>query len=499
MAIPSIPLDNLINKVLKILSGESSPLIPAGLKNQLQPGKILQGEVVKILPKGKATISIEGQKIIAELPGVNPKSQGNPGTHAPEYPLKSGQKIYVQVEKVYPEPVLKLVSGPQQKFQEQGYTTNLSRNIKPEIIKFENFSQLKLPPDKIVPVTVHQIKNENGLSVKFEGQEFLVKSENANLHRAGDTVRIQFQKVENGFKPVLIDPPDKAGKIDLELIKPYLPSRTPLGKLVAELTRDVLSSPALKELNVKPELVERLKETLQALTPKPGALPDELEIKGQVDKSGIRYESKVKQLLTQPANPKIKTELAKDLKGQLLNLIQATDRSVNNLSGQNQSRQISEFQQRIKFAVDSIELNQLSSRVSTQENQPLVLQIPNPLSGNDKTIQLFIREDPGDGKKEGKGEKGFYNLAFFLDLSSLGNIKINAKAGPENLSVRMDVEEEEVANYIRENAGDFEKRMKTKDLNTTVECCVAEKVNPVKDNLIELLVSRNTSILSVKT
>ena len=67
MNIPSISLNNLINSLLKIISGESSPVIPVGLKNQLKPGKVLQGEVVKVLPKGKATISIEGQKIIAEL------------------------------------------------------------------------------------------------------------------------------------------------------------------------------------------------------------------------------------------------------------------------------------------------------------------------------------------------------------------------------------------------------------------------------------------------
>ena len=97
------------------------------------------------------------------------------------------------------------------------------------------------------------------------------------------------------------------------------------------------------------------------------------------------------------------------------------------------------------------------------------------------------------------GDKDFYNLAFFLDLSSLGNIKIDAKVGPGNLVVRMNVEQDDIANFILENTGGFEQKMKNKDLNTTVECCVAEKVNPVKDNLIDLLVSQNTSLLSVKT
>jgi len=499
LAIPTIPIDNLVNKVIKILSGESSPLIPLGLKNQLQPGKLLQGEIVKILPKGKATVSIAGQKVVAELPDVSLKSRENPVAAKPEFAFKSGQKIYVQVEKVNPEPVLKLVPAPHQKVQDEGYTTNLSRNIKPEILKFENFTELKLPPDKIVPVTINRINNAGTLSVQFEDQEFLVKTENANLYRPGDTVRIQFQKVDTGYKSVLLDNPEKTGKIDLDLLKPYLPSRLPLGKLVSDLTRDVIDSPVLKELGIKQEIVGRLKETLQALTPKSGVTPDEVEIEGQVDKSGIRYEAKVKQVLSQPDNAKIRLELTRDLKGQLLDLIQATDKAVKNLSEQNQSRQVTDFQQRVKVSVESIELNQLSSKVSTQESQPLVLQIPNPLSPSDKTINLFIREDSKDGGEGKKGEKGVYNLAFFLDLSALGNIKINARVGPENLAIQMDVEQDEIADFIIKNAGEFEDRMKEKDFNTTVECCVEEKVNPIKDNLIELLVSQNTSLLSVKT
>ncbi|MBT6295645.1 MAG: hypothetical protein HOJ14_03695, partial [Nitrospina sp.] len=312
-------------------------------------------------------------------------------------------------------------------------------------------------------------------------------------------IRIQFEKTGSGFKPVLLDSPVKTGNVDIELIKPYLPSRTPLGKLVGELTRDVLGSPVLKELKIQPQLLEKLRETLQVLTPKPGVTPDEVEIEEQVGKSGVRYEAKVKQFLAQTENPKVRLELAKDLKGQLLDLLQVTEKSIKNLSEQNQSRQISDFQQRVKVSVDSIELNQLSSRVATQENQPLVLQIPNPLSPGDKTINLFIREDSEGGQDGKKDDKEAYNMAFFLNLSALGNIKINAKVGPESLAVRMEVEQDDVADFIRNSSTEFEQRMEKKDLKTTVECCTQEEVNPIKDNLIELLVSQNTSLLSVKT
>ena len=497
MDIPILPLANFVNKVIKILSGEA--LIPSALKNQLQTGKLLQGEILKLLPQGRATVSIAGQKVVVQLPDVRMNTSDNSAATKPEYSFKPGQIIYARVEKVSPEPVLKLVPPPEQKIQEAGYTTNLSRKIKPEVLKFENFNQLKLPPDRIVQVKVNRVVDAKTLSVQFEDQKFLLKTENARLYLPDTAVRIQFQKTVTGFKPVLLDPPVKPANVNLELIKPYLPSRTPIGKLVGELTRDVLGSPVLKDLQIPAQLLEKLRETLQVLSPKPGVIPGGVKIEEQVEKSGIRYEAKLKNMLAKMENPKVGLELAKDLKGLLLSLQQVTEKSIKNLSEQNRSRQVSDFQQRVKVAVDSIELNQLSSRVATQENQPLVLQIPNPLSPGDKTINLFIRDDSGgegDGKK---GEKEVYNLAFFLDLSALGNIRINAKVGPESLAVSIEVEQGEVADFIRANTTEFEQRMEKKDMNTSVECCAREKVEPIKDNLIELLVSQNTSLLSIKT
>mgnify|MGYP000190386961 FL=1 len=128
-----------------------------------------------------------------------------------------------------------------------------------------------------------------------------------------------------------------------------------------------------------------------------------------------------------------------------------------------------------------------------------MLQIPNPLSPGDKTINLFIREDSEGEQYENNEDKKNYNMAFFLNLSALGSVKINANVGPDNLAVSMEVEQDDVADFIHSKSVEFEQRMKEKDLNTTVECCTRKEVSPITDNLIELLVSQNTSLLSVKT
>ena len=420
----------------------------------------------------------------------------------------------------------------------------------------ESIKKLKLSSNNIVPVKIISINNIITLSVQFEGQEFLVKAKNANQYAPGLKVYIQFQKIKDGFRPVFLDsinkpkikktrlpisnqnvkdgfkycldPPAKLEtfghtfkaqaqkienvssnviqdstlnfkKINLELIKPYLPSKKPFGKLIGELKREILESSVLKNIPIKPELIERLNETLQILTPRADTRPNESYLRRQIDISGVRYEAKLKQLLFQPEIPENRMELAKDLKGQLLELNQISEKVIRKLSEQNLIRQLTEFQQKIKISIDNIELNQISARISNQESQPLVLQIPNPICPNEKTINLFIRKDSQENKSGENGDKGFYNLAFYLELSDLGNIKMNAKVGTNSMAVRMDVEREDVAEFVRNNTTEFKEKMENNDLNTTVEVFKEEKIHPIKDNLIELLVSKNTSLLSVKT
>jgi len=618
--------------MIKILSGEKPSLINIGLKSSLQPGKILQGEIIKILPKKKVAISFAGQKLVAELPEASLKNAGNSFITKEKNLFKPGNKIYAKIEKINPSLILKLVPPPAQQYQEEGYTTKFSRKIRTEFKNFEkiseskflpddiifvktilkynksslpvltkpeathkiasdvngknekinpspilnltpsaeeknqtdriirkiprrvtfekldfvSFKKLKLPADKIIPIKIINAININKLSVQFEDQKFFLKSDNANLYMPGEQVRIKFQKIGDGYRPVLLDPPknlikninnsngvnfdspankemfassiqlkpqkiDSANSyvlqsspvntktIDLDLIKPYLQKRIPFGVLIGELKREIVEAAVLRSIPIKQELLDRIRESIEVLTPKPNVLPNESYIKDQIDISGLGYEAKVKQFLLDPDNSKNKMEVAKDLKGQLLELNQVFEKFIRKNPEQNLIRQLTEFQQKIKVSVDNIELNQLSTRFANQENQPLVLQIPNPICPNEKSINLFIRKDSHENKSGEDSDKEFYSLAFYLELSSLGNIKMDIKVGANSMEVRMDVDREDVAKFVRNSASEFEQKMKKNGLDTTVECFKEEQVPPIKDNLIELLVSKNTSLLNIKT
>jgi hypothetical protein len=191
------------------------------------------------------------------------------------------------------------------------------------------------------------------------------------------------------------------------------------------LMDEVLDSPVMQELKISSDIIARLKGTLQLFVPDEGQLPSEGQVRQQVESSGINYEAKVRQSIESglPANK----ELASDLKGLLLKLDQSADKAASSglLLKLDQSADkaasskidqsvdkpsssvkapipLAEFRQIIKLAIDSIEINQLSSQVSKQESQPLVIQIPNPLSSGNKTLQLYVRKDSSDEKGEDK-------------------------------------------------------------------------------------------------
>jgi hypothetical protein len=284
----------------------------------------------------------------------------------------------------------------------------------------------------------------------------------------------------------------------------------PLVKMANLLMDEVLDSPIMQELKISSDVIARLKGTLQLFVPDEGQLPSEGQVRQQVESSGINYEAKVRQSIESglPSNK----ELARDLKGLLLKLDQSADKAASSglLLKLDQSADkaassvkvpapLAEFRQIIKLAIDNIEINQLSSQVSKQESQPLVIQIPNPLSSDNKTLQLYVRKDSSDENGEDKDKKSSHNVAFFLDLSFLGKIKISTQIGQEHLSVKIDVESEDIAKFVNDKANDFKETMERHSIKTSMDCYVNDKVKPEKDSLIELLVSQNTSLINIKT
>jgi len=517
----STQIENLTQQVLKVLGGKDSN--PATIKfiSQLQSGNIFKAVFVRNLPGGKGVLLLEGNKVIVELPKEFSFKGQNEQKDLTRTTLSKGQTIIVRVENSGSKAALKIISLPSHEdpLKNVGVTTNLTPRGK-SISRFfglKEFHQSSSSPNSITNARVTSILDSKSILIETGGKSFSVPVENVENFKPGSQVSIYFKKPEGGQHPVLmksgqhpvlmenVQHPElietgsnKIKRLDFNSLKPYLPARMPITKMANLLRSEILDSPVIPDLKIQSDVVVRLRDTLRVLLPSEGEIPSATQVRQQVASSGINYEAKVRQVLEFPSNIQARKELASDLKGLLLELYHSTEQ-VSAKVVQNAPGRFAEFRQTIKYAIDNIELNQLSSQISKQENQPLVIQIPNPLSSGNKTIQLFVRDDSSENETGNKNPKKNHHVAFFLDLSSLGKIKINAKMNQESLSVCIDVESEEIANFIRHRTNDFEEKMNENKINTSVECFVTHEVKPAKDNLIELLVSKNTSLINIQT
>jgi hypothetical protein len=521
--------ESLINQVVKILSGKDSKAATLKFISQLQAGKIFDAVFTGKAPRGNGVLSIEGHKVVVELPkAVSLKQKQEQQTRIP---LNKGQEIRVRVENSGPKPALKIISPVFHKNQPYSHETKI--NLTPrgksfsKLTRFDDFSQTPSLPKSLTSARITHIVDSKNIIVDTGSRSFVMPVNNTEPLKLGAQVNISFEKTEKGQSPRLVNVSnDNTKKIDFNTLKSYLPARMPLVKMANLLIDEVLDSPVIQELKISSDVIARLKGTLQLFVPDVGQLPSERKIRQQVESSGINYEAKVRQFIE--SGLPVHKELASDLKGLLLKLDASTEKAASSdlvlkhdvsaekavssdlvlkhdvsaekaVSSVKTPAPLAEFRQNIKLAIDNIEINQLSSQVSKQENQPLVIQIPNPLSSCNKTLQLYVRKGSSDEKGEDKDKKRSHNVAFFLDLSFLGIIKISSQIGQGCLSVKIDLENEDIAKFINDKSNDFIEIMEGHSIKTSVECCVTDKVMPEKDSLIELLVSQNTSLINIKT
>src|SRR5262245_12751996 len=169
-------------------------------------------------------------------------------------------------------------------------------------------------------------------------------------------------------------------------LKAYLMAKQPFGETVTTLGH-VLSS-HLWLHDMAPGLSQEIRDTLTALSPQSALPPDAAQLKDQMDRSGLNYESKVQRMLMGEVSRAV-AALAKDLKGQLLELSYHLAR-LTHAETDPRSREASTILGQVKRAADALEFQQLSNQFALHEQQPLVLPLVHPFVSPTQTMQLVI-------------------------------------------------------------------------------------------------------------
>ena len=509
---------SLTKDSLKLISEKSSLDRIPNLSNFLKSGTLFQATILESFPeKNRALIKIFNKQIMVET-----KNHLIPGDTFSARVIKPSPELSLQIMIVstHSTPAVSILEDKTEISFKKLSSISTSSVIDKKIISDSNYSivdpnntniiselsaraikKMNLSSGQVIKATIVDSQTNNTV-VKFENR--LIRaysfSEPPNL---GEKISLIVTPYLDRFK--LVSQDDRASKlVDIFKIKSLLPYKESFGVMVQKLDILLNSSEVIKSLRAETGLVPRLIKTLnllkapffeQDLTSQGSAL-----VKQQIDLSGINYESKVKNALEGKELLDVPTNVKNDLKGQLINLLKLLEiRIEGNETSAIQRYQLLKVIKVLMRAVDNIELQQLTNQLSRQENQPITLQIPDPFMIG-KTINLYIRQSEDKSKNKENKENKSVLLVFFLELSALGNLRVDAKINNQAISLRIDVENSNIAKFVENSLKDFCSSLDDLGFEVNASCGVVANIDKeLESKLNPLLISETNRLVDLRT
>ena len=503
---------------LKLISEKSSLDRIPNLSNFLKSGRLFQATILESFPeKNRALIKIFNKQIMVET-----KNHLIPGDTFSARVIKPSPELSLQIKIVstHSTPAVSILEDKTEISVKKLSSISTSSVIDKKIISDSNYSiidpnntsimselseraikRMNLSSGQVIKATILDSQINNTV-VKFENR--LIRAYNfSEPPNLGEKISLIVTPYLDRFK--LVSQDDRASKlVDIFKIKSLLPYKESFGVMVQKLDILLNSSEIIKSLRAEKGLVSRLIKTLnllkapffeQDLTSQGSTL-----VKQQIDLSGINYESKVKNALEGKELLDVPTNVKNDLKGQLINLLKLLEIRI----GGNETSAIQRYQllkviKVLMRAVDNIELQQLTNQLSRQENQPITLQIPDPFMIG-KTINLYIRQTEDESKNKENKENKSVLLVFFLELSALGNLRVDAKINNQAISLRIDVENSNIAKFIENSLKDFCSSLDDLGFEVNASCGVVANIDKeLESKLNPLLISETNRLVDLRT
>ena len=509
---------SLTEDSLKLISEKSSLDRIPNLSNFFKSGRLFQATILESFPeKNRALIKIFNKQIMVET-----KNHLIPGDTFSARVIKPSPELPLQIKIVstHSTPAVSILEDTTEISVKKLSSISTSSVIDKKIISDSNYSiidpnntsimselseraikRMNLSSGQVIKATILDSQINNTV-VKFENR--LIRAYNfSEPPNLGEKISLIVTPYLDRFK--LVSQDDRASKlVDIFKIKSLLPYKESFGVMVQKLDILLNSSEIIKSLRAETGLVSCLIKTLnllkapffeQDLTSQGSTL-----VKQQIDLSGINYESKVKNALEGKELLDVPTNVKNDLKGQLINLLKLLEIRI----GGNETSAIQRYQllkviKVLMRAVDNIELQQLTNQLSRQENQPITLQIPDPFMIG-KTINLYIRQTEDESKNKENKENKSVLLVFFLELSALGNLRVDAKINNQAISLRIDVENSNIAKFIENSLKDFCSSLDDLGFEVNASCGVVANIDKeLESKLNPLLISETNRLVDLRT
>jgi hypothetical protein len=501
-------------------------------------GQTLPGKVVQVLPEQKAVVELQGEKLLLQFPR----------------PVNPGQKIAIKIEQIHPNPILKLVELSSLIASQKSASHNLGKQVTPLVTRgadktsiqnrpgdsssgllasdkntildakngqaapntkvTESFSkadlkQLGIEAGQSVKAKVLSVVGRKTLQVRLNGNEVSVKHATSQKLQSGDLVHLQAKSNASGkftleLEPIPFAPSTARPPLGLSILKNYLSARQPLTQMLAGLKEVFLegSLAQFKALNIDSGQLKQLQDNLLKIVSGEFKFPDATQLKEAVDRSGFHYEAKVKALVSEPGLSNKNILLENDLKGQLMRLarqleqapVGATDNSVS-------EKYIGKLMAQVNQAVSNIELQQLTHHFSKEEQHPLLLQLPENYLGEEDRFKIYILPDQrenDDRKSDSHGR--VFNLVFLLNLSALGDLRIETKVHRDDISIHIAGSNSSAIQFIQEHVSELEGLFQEEGFSISVTSRhQVDIAMEVPDSLGQLLIDTPMQMVDLKT
>lgn len=229
-------------------------------------------------------------------------------------------------------------------------------------------------------------------------------------------------------------------------LKAYLEASQPLGQGLAGLAQLLEQHPWLQRLDAP--LVENLRATVTLLRPEGDLPPDAAQLQEQAERSGVNYEKKVERAVQGEAG--VAAALAKDLKGQLLQLAQHLESWSHNASAP-QAQDAADLLPQVTRLLESVEFQQVVNQLAPAAHQPVVLPLMLPQGATSQPMSLAVRREGHAGATAPDASEP-YSLVLQLELTGLGPLHIAATVHGSQVTTTFQVQAPEIAALVQEAA-----------------------------------------------
>jgi len=255
-------------------------------------------------------------------------------------------------------------------------------------------------------------------------------------------------------------------------------------------------------LNIDSGQLKQLQVNLQKIVSGEFKISDAVHLKEVVDRSGFHYEAKVKDFVLEPGLTNKNVLLENDLKGQLMRLARQLEQiATGTTDSATSDKFIGKLMAQVNQAVGNIELHQLTHHFSKEAQHPLLLQLPENFLSEEDRFKIYILPD----QREGAGQKSdshnrIFNLVFLLNLSTLGDLRIETKLFRDDISINITGANSDAVRFIQAHVSELEDLFQEEGFTISVSSRHQAEVSmEVPDSLGKLLIDTPLQMVDLKT